>query len=319
MTTSTSLTELVGQLPRLGDIMRWGLTQMAQYKVFYGHGTDNAWDEMLQLAFGTLGLPLEAPPQLLDTHLLPAEREQLLQQIQRRVVERTPVPYLTNTAWFARLPFYVDERVLVPRSPFAEVLLEGLEAWIPSGEPPERLLELCTGSGCIAIVCALQYPGAEVVATDISEDALAVAQENVVRHGVDVDLHAGDLFADTQGPFDVILTNPPYVAEADWAAAPAEFHREPKIGLAAGEDGLDIVRRILSLAPSYLAPEGVLFVEVGDSQTYFERAFPSCPVQWVPLSQGGSGIFAIGAEDLRAYLDTEEGQQICTVQSECFA
>lgn len=307
------IAEIAAQLPRLIDVMRWGLTQMNAAGVYYGHGTDNAWDDMLQLAFGTLGLPLEGPPHLLDAQLLLSEREQLLQQIQRRVVDRIPVPYLTNTAWFARLPFFVDERVLVPRSPFAEVLAADLTAWLPTGEAPERILELCTGSGCIAIVSALQYPDAQVHATDISADALAVAAENIARHGVDVSLHAGDLFADVTGTFDVILANPPYVAEADWAAAPPEFHQEPKLGLAAGEDGLDIVRRILSLAPTYLAPTGCLMVEVGDSQPYFEAAFPSCPVQWIPLTQGGSGIFVITAEDLLAYHDTDEGQQLLSV------
>lgn len=309
-TRTMPIAELASQLPRLVDIMRWGLTQMRQLNIYFGHGTDNAWDEMLQLAFGTLGLPLEAPPQLLEAQLLLHEREHLLMQVQRRVHERIPVPYLTNTAWFAQLPFFVDERVLVPRSPFAEVLTEGLAAWSPMGEAPERILELCTGSGCIGIVSALQYPDAEVHATDISEDALAVAAENVLRHGVSVELHAGDLFADVQGTFDVILANPPYVAEADWAAAPAEFHQEPKLGLTAGEDGLDIVRRILRLAPNYLTPSGVLMVEVGDSQAYFEAVFPSCPIQWVPLMQGGSGIFVITAQDLLAYLETEEAQQL---------
>lgn len=301
---------LVAQLPRLVDVMRWGLTQMGQANVYYGHGTDNAWDEMLQLAFGALGLPLEAPQPLLTAQLLPQERALLIDLIQRRVQERTPVPYLTHIAWFARLPFYVDERVLVPRSPFAEVLMEGFGDWLPEGCEPDRILELCTGSGCIAIVCALQYPEAEVVATDISADALVVAQENIRRHGVVVELHPGDLFADAEGLFDVILANPPYVAEADWAAAPLEFHQEPKLGLVAGEDGLDIVRRILRDAPTYLTDSGLLMVEVGDSQAYFESAFPCCPVQWVPLERGGSGIFAIGAEDLRAYLDTEEGQRL---------
>lgn len=309
-TMTMPIAELASQLPRLIDIMRWGLTQMSASEVYFGHGTDNAWDEMLQLAFGTLGLPLEGPPQLLESQLLLSERETLLTQIQRRVQERVPVPYLTKTAWFARLPFFVDERVLVPRSPFAEVLIEGLAAWMPTGEEPERILELCTGSGCIGIVSALQYPDAEVHATDISEDALAVAAENVARHGVPVALHAGDLFADVEGTFDVILANPPYVAEADWAVAPAEFHREPKLGLTSGEDGLDIVRRILRLAPDYLSPNGILMVEVGDSQAYFEDAFPSCPLQWVPLVQGGSGIFVITAQNLLAYLETDEAQQL---------
>ncbi|MEJ2742488.1 MAG: 50S ribosomal protein L3 N(5)-glutamine methyltransferase, partial [Gammaproteobacteria bacterium] len=239
--------------------------------------------------------------------LLKAEREVLVSLIRRRVDERIPVPYLTRTAWFARLPFYIDKRALIPRSPFAEVVEAGFERyWNADASPPNQILELCTGSGCIAILCALRYPDAHVVATDISEDALNVARINVARHRVPVTLTHGDLFASVTERFDVIVANPPYVAEADWAVSPAEFHQEPKLALTAGEDGLELVRRILMLAPNYLTENGLLFVEVGDSQPYFEEIFPSCPVMWIPLERGGSGVFVIHREDLAAYLETGE-------------
>ncbi|MEJ2756573.1 MAG: 50S ribosomal protein L3 N(5)-glutamine methyltransferase [Gammaproteobacteria bacterium] len=247
--------EIIDVLPRLIDLMRWGMSEMHRAQVFVGHGTDNAWDDMLHLAFCALGLPLDVPSTLSSTlltaTLLKAEREVLVSLIRRRVDERIPVPYLTRTAWFARLPFYIDKRALIPRSPFAEVVEAGFERyWNADTSPPNQILELCTGSGCIAILCALRYPDAHVVATDISEDALNVARINVARHRVPVTLTHGDLFASVTGRFDVIVANPPYVAEADWAVSPAEFHQEPKLALTAGEDGLELVRRILMVRGS---------------------------------------------------------------------
>jgi len=308
-TAETDAAELAQQLPRLIDCMRWGMTQIKGQDVYLGHGTDHLWDEMLQLAFGVLGLPLEAPGELLTAQLLAPERIELIEAIKLRVNQRVPVPYITHCAWFARLGFYIDERALIPRSPFAEIIQNDLSLWL-DGRPPERILELCTGSGCIAIVCALHFPEAEVVATDISDDALAVAQINQQRFGQAVEFLQGDLFADAQGQFDLIIANPPYVTTADWQAAPLEFHHEPRLALEAGEDGLDCVRRILLGACDYLTEDGVLLVEVGDTQPYFEERFPSCPVQWIALEQGGSGIFAIGREDLKAYLETPEAESL---------
>ncbi len=290
---------LIQELFTLRDWLRWGMSRLTEAGTCFGHGTDNAHDEALQLILHALHLPLDTPPTLLDARLTTAERERVLALLRRRADERVPVPYLTGTAWFAGLPFQVDARVLIPRSPIAELIEAGFEPWLD--EEPARVLDLCTGSGCIGIACAYAFEGAEVVLSDVSGEALTVARANIDQHGLGerVRAVASDLFAQLQGErFDLIVSNPPYVDAPDLAAMPPEYHHEPRLGLAAGEDGLDLARRILAEAPQHLNPGGLLVVEVGNSAPALETAFPHLPLTWIEFSRGGEGVFAITREQL---------------------
>nr|VFJ62116.1 MAG: [LSU ribosomal protein L3P]-glutamine N5-methyltransferase [Candidatus Kentron sp. DK] len=290
------------------DLVRWGASRFADAGIFFGHGTDNAVDEALVLARHALHLPPDIPGELLQGRLMEEERAAILALFSRRVNERIPAAYLTHEAWFAGLAFYVDERVLIPRSPMAEWIERGFEPWIdqeayPAG--PGRILDLGTGSGCIAIALALAFPEAEIDAVDISPGALAIARRNVRGHGLEdrVRLVESDLFdkLPSSGPYDLIVSNPPYVDADEMATMPAEYHYEPPLGLSGGDDGLMIVHRILAGAERFLAPAGILVVEVGASRPALEGAFPDAPFTWLALASGGENIFVICAEDLREY------------------
>jgi ribosomal protein L3 glutamine methyltransferase len=291
------------ELQTIRDMVRWAVSRFHEAGIFYGHGTESAWDEAIALVLHTLYLPHDISPTILDARITSAEREALLKLIQRRVTERVPVPYLTHEAWFAGIPFYVDERVLIPRSPFAELIENDFQPWLDSVEEVHTILDLCTGSGCIAIACANQFPEAEIDASDISADAIAVAKINVLRHGVEdqVHLHQSDLFANLPPKkYDLIISNPPYVDEGDMAALPDEYRHEPALGLEAGVDGLDIALRILQEAPQYLQPHGVLIIEVGNSEYALAERFPEIPFTWVEFQRGGGGVFLLTASQLAA-------------------
>ncbi len=270
--------------------------------MYYGHGTDNAQDEAWYLVCGALRLPFDLDGRLLDGVLIQSERDKLLTLLERRVQERVPVAYLLGEAWFAGLPFNVDERVLVPRSPIAELIEHEFQPWLGSAEP-RRILDLCTGSGCIGIACAFAFPNAQVVLSDISSDALVVARSNIARHNLAdrVSATASDLFAAIEGQkFDLIVSNPPYVDAADLAAMPAEFHSEPPLGLGSGDDGLDITCRILAQAADYLNDNGLLVVEVDNSGAALDQRYPQLALTWVEFEQGGHGVFVISKQDLIA-------------------
>ncbi|MEM7405953.1 MAG: 50S ribosomal protein L3 N(5)-glutamine methyltransferase [Pseudomonadota bacterium] len=281
------------------DMIRWAASTMTAHGVYHGHGFDNAVDEALHLVLRTLHLPADIPDTLLESWLTRDERAAIAARVRRRVEERKPAAYLTGRARFAGLEFDVDERVLVPRSPIAELIECGFAPWVDC-DSVDKVLEIGTGSGCISVACAVHMPWVHIVATDISTEALALARRNATANGVDdrVSFVTGDLFTDVEGRFDLIVSNPPYVALADLAAAPPEFHHEPVVGLAAGEDGLDVVGRMLKEAAHYLSPRGVLVVEVGVSRRYLEAAFPDLPFQWPEFERGGEGVFVIEREPL---------------------
>jgi ribosomal protein L3 glutamine methyltransferase len=283
----------------VGGLIEWCADRLEQGGVFCGHGTDSYRDEAATLIYHEAGLnhtDANAYSRLLDTRQM--ERIQTL--LGRRIEGRVPLAYLLQEAWFAGSRFFVDERVLVPRSPFAELIQAHFEPWMTRGGI-ERILEIGTGSGCIAIACALAFPDSQLVATDISPDALDVARINVQRFGLEPRLRLlrGDLFAGAGGRFDLIISNPPYVPEADIASLPAEYRHEPELALASGPDGLESARLILQDAADYLTNDGVLALEVGAGRDALEAAFPRVPFIWPDLQSGGEGIALIHAAGLQ--------------------
>ncbi|OOC48986.1 MULTISPECIES: 50S ribosomal protein L3 N(5)-glutamine methyltransferase [Thioalkalivibrio] len=290
-------------LRTLRDFIRFGASQFRGAGLTFGHGTDNAFDEAAWLVLHTLHLPLDLPESWWDSRLSEAERTRVVAVLRERIATRKPAAYLTREAWFAGLPFYVDERVLVPRSPLAELIAAGFEPWLdPDGVT--RALDLCTGGGCIGIAMALALPQAQVDLADVSPDALAVARINIERHQMSEQVRAlqSDVFDGLQAGdrYDLIVSNPPYVDAEDMAALPEEYRHEPALGLAAGGDGLDIVRRILDGAREHLTEDGALIVEVGNSQAAVEAAFPDLPMIWLEFEAGGHGVFLVYARDLPA-------------------
>lgn len=283
------------------DFLRWAITSFNAAGLYYGHGTESAPDEAIALIFHTLHLPHDSQSSLLlDARLTKDEREKLSQLIDRRVKERIPVPYLTNEAWFAGHSFYVDDRVLVPRSPIAELIEKHFQPWIDPDNVHDAL-DLCTGSGCIAIALAHAFPDALIDATDISADALVVAKMNVLRHELEEQIHLyeSDLFKSLPPKkYDIIVSNPPYVDAEDMAALPAEYHHEPKLGLEAGILGLDVAEEILKTAKKFLKPHGILIVEVGNSEFALADKYPNTPFTWIEFERGGGGVFLLTAEQL---------------------
>jgi len=293
--------EAVTELRTVGDMLRWAVSRFNDAGIYYGHGTDNAWDEAISLVFHALHLPDEIGQQVIHANLTSSEKHKIVELIIRRVRERVPVPYLTHRATFAGLDFYVDERVLVPRSPIAEMIENRFSPWLYN-KPVNRVLDLCTGSGCIAVACAYAFEDAEVDALDISNEALEVAQINIETLGVMDRVYPmqSDLFsAIPKGPqYDLIVSNPPYVDALDLANMPEEYRHEPKLGLASGNDGLDITRRILANAVDYLTETGLLVVEVGNSMFHLIEQFPDVPFTWVTLERGGDGVFVLTRDQL---------------------
>lgn len=292
-------------LVTLRDYLRWTLSEMNRHEVYFGHGHDEAWNEALQLVFNAVDLPWDSSLELLDTRLLPAERAKIVEYVAQRCQQRRPLPYITGEAWFMGLPFNVDERVLIPRSPIAQLIEQEFQPWLGDVDV-ERVLDLCTGSGCIGIACAYAFEHAEVDLVDLSDDALAVANTNIARHELEDRVRAihSDLFNALDGEvYDLIVTNPPYVDAADLASMPNEYHHEPEMALGSGDDGLDITRRILKEAGRHLSEQGLLVVEVGNSEVHLMEAYPELPLIWVELEEGGNGVFVIDAPSLRAHQD----------------
>ena len=288
------------QLHSIRDFIRWGASHFAEAGIWFGHGTDNAWDEAVVLVCAALHLPVDGNPNVLDARLTDTEKLRVLELLERRVTERLPAPYITGEAWFAGLKFHVDERVLVPRSPLAELIDQSFKPWL-AGEP-ESILDLCTGSGCIGIACAYQFPDASVDLSDISQDALAVAELNIATHQLVERVSAvhSDGFDNIESCYDLIVSNPPYVDSADLATMPEEYRREPALALASGNDGLEFTRRVLSQASNYLSESGVLMMEVGNSWLALGEAYPHIPFTWLELERGGHGVFVLTRAELEA-------------------
>lgn len=287
----------------MGGLIAACATRLDQAGVFFGHGTGNARDEAAALVFHELGLDHGDAEQAYRLSVTPAALARIETLLALRIASRRPLPYLTGEAWFAGLPFCVDERVLIPRSPFAELIEGRFEPWLDAGKI-QRILEIGTGSGCIAVALALAFPEARVVASDISTDALAVAATNVARYGLEdrVQLLCADLFAGIEGTFDLIVSNPPYVPEGDLATFPPEYGHEPRLALVSGVDGMESPARILHHVVPFLTAHGWLALEVGAGSGVLEARFPAVPFLWPELTNGGDGIALVSAGDLRATL-----------------
>ncbi len=284
-------------LQTVRDLLRLAVSRFTAARLSFGHGSANAYDEAAYLVLHTLNLPLDTLDPFLDARLLPEEVDAVLKVIDRRVTERVPAAYITHEAFMHGLRFYVDSRVIVPRSFIGELLQDGLEPWLGDIEQIGPVLELCTGSGCLPIIAAHVWPNARIDAVDISSDALAVARRNVADYKMEdrISLYEGDLYAPlpSGAAYDVILTNPPYVNEQSMRELPAEYLAEPRLALAGGDDGMDVVRRIVAGAKKRLNPGGVLVVEIGNERKYVEAAFPDLDIVWLSVSAGDDQVFLV--------------------------
>lgn len=289
------------ELHTVRDLLRFGVSRFNEAKLFFGHGSTNAYDEAVYLLLHTLHLPIDQLEPWLDARVLEAERDLVLSIYKRRVKERLPAAYLTNEAWLGEYRFYVDKRVIVPRSYIAELLRDDLQPWVHDPEAVSGVLDLCTGSGCLAILAALSFPNAQVEAVDLSPDALDVARRNIQDYRLDgrVKLIESDMNKALKNrKYDIIISNPPYVTEESMDALPDEYRHEPMMALASGEDGLDHVRVILENAPKHLNDDGVLIVEVGHNREGVEAAFPDVPFVWPETSAGDGVVFLLNKAEL---------------------
>lgn len=285
----------------LGEWIEWAASRFDSAGLYFGHGTDNAFDEAAVLVLHVLRLGWPELESLLDKPFPDDRREALLELVDARITEKVPAAYLTGRAWFAGLEFIVNRHVLVPRSPIAELVINAFRPWVERA--PARILDLCTGSGCIGIASATVFDDAMVDLSDISPEALEVARANIELHQLDQRVRAvqSDVFGNIAGKYDLIVANPPYVDALDLASMPDEYRAEPVLGLASGADGLDITRTILAKAGGFLNYDGLLVVEVGNSWEALEQAFPSVPFLWPEFEYGGHGVFLLSAKELNKY------------------
>lgn len=291
------------ELQTLHDWLRWAVSRMHQGGVYFGHGTDNAWDEAAVMLSYVLYLPPLRDEKLFGVRLTLDEKQHFVALLEQRITQRIPAAYLTQQAYFCDLPFYVDERVLIPRSPIGELIKQQFQGLLPAGSSPAHILDLCTGSGCIAIACAVAFPEAQVDAVDISEDALAVCELNIAEHQLQERVYPilSDGFSALAGQqYDLIVTNPPYVDAEDMADLPDEYRHEPELGLASGIDGLALTRQILRDAAAHLTEQGILVCEVGNSMVELQYRYPDVPFRWLEFSAGGLGVFALSKAQLVA-------------------
>lgn len=297
----------VRDLTTIKDYIRWTFSRFQQTNLFYGHGTDNPWDEAVQLVMGALKLPLDFDRDMLDCALTYDEKKHILKLVQTRITKREPLPYLLGEAWFMGLPFKVTKDTLIPRSPIISLLESEFAPWLKNY--PLNILDMCTGSGCLGIAAALVFEDAEVDISDISEAALLVATENIERHQVEDRVRAihSDMFKGLAGKqYDLIICNPPYVDAKDFQSAPAEFHNEPELALTSGEDGLNFTHEFLAQVAHYLQDDGILVYEVGNTEVALQAAYPHIPFMWVELEQGGNGVFILTKEQLSELLQEQK-------------
>ncbi|MFT3758344.1 50S ribosomal protein L3 N(5)-glutamine methyltransferase [Thauera sp.] len=291
----------LAELVTVRDWLRYAVTRFNRAGIFCGHGTNDSYDEAVWLLLGSLALPLDRLEPFLDACIPAEERIALFEAIERRADERVPTAYILGEAWLGDFRFTVDERVIVPRSFFAELLEDGLAGWIDDPEEVGSVLDMCTGSGCLAVLMAHAFPQADVTAADLSDDALDVALQNVTDYGLDtrIELVHSDVFSALGGRrYDLILSNPPYVTGDSMDALPPEYLHEPHMALAAGDDGLDVVRKLIAEGAEHLNPNGLLAVEVGHNRGIVEEAFPDLPFTWLSTRGGDDMVFVLKREDL---------------------
>jgi ribosomal protein L3 glutamine methyltransferase len=299
---SKSSTNILNELDTICDFIRLAVSQFGQAQIYFGHGSDNAWDEAVYLVLHTLHLPQNIDQAMLDAKLTTSEKQAVLKIIARRIKERIPAAYLTKEAWFAGLSFYVDERTLIPRSPMAELIQKQFIPWLDP-EKVKRILDIGTGSGCIAISCAYAFPNAVIDAVDISKAALKVAAINCVKHNCakQVRLLQSNLFGALENTtYDIVISNPPYVSKAEMQLLPQEYRHEPSVALLAGKKGDEIVEAILKEAPKHLSPDGILVVEVGNSEPVVLQKYPHLPFTWLEFEKGEAEVFLLTADQLRS-------------------
>ena len=297
MSNPTARSELL----TIRDYLRYAVSRFNAAELFFGHSSDNAWDEAVYLTLHTLNLPLDRLEPFLDARLLLHERDALLEIFRRRCEQRLPAAYLTHEAWLGEHRFFVDDRVIVPRSFIAELLQEQLTPWIEDPWAIGSALDLCTGSGCLAILTALAFPEAQVTAVDLSKDAISVAERNIADYHLNDRVHPvlSDAFTQLKGQrFNLIISNPPYVDAKSVAALPPEYLHEPEMALGSGEDGLDFTHIILREAKKHLTPDGLLVVEIGHNREILEAAYPTLPFTWLDTSAGDEYVFLLRAEEL---------------------
>ncbi len=297
-------------LTTVKDFIRWGASRFREAELTFAHGMSSALDEAVYLVLHALHLPIDTPNTYWDGHLTPTEIKIVQTLLLQRINERKPAAYLTHEGWFAGLPFFVDERVLVPRSPIAELVESQFSPWVEADEV-ESILDLCTGSGCIGIACAYAFSNTKVDLADISQDAIDVANINIQRHDAQQRVQAirSDVFSHLEGrKYDIIVSNPPYVDAEDMSALTDEFLYEPELGLSSGEDGLDLTLRILYQAADFLTENGILVIEVGNSQYALQQQFPNVPFHWLEFARGGDGVFLIDKHQLGMFFGKNLGE-----------
>ena len=296
----------IDNLQTVKDFIRWGASRFNEAELSFTHGMSSALDEAVYLVLNALHLPIDTPNSYWDARLTPTEIEAVLTQLLRRVNERKPAAYLTNEGWFAGLPFYVDERVLIPRSPIAELVETQFSPWVEPNDI-QTILDLCTGSGCIGIAAAYAFTNAHVDLADISQDAIDVATINIQRHDATQQIKAicSDVFSQLEGKkYDIIVSNPPYVDAEDMSMLTDEFSHEPELGLSSGDNGLDLTLKILYQAADFLTENGILVVEVGNSQYALQQQFPHTPFHWLEFERGGDGVFLLDKHQLTHFFGT---------------
>ncbi|KTC68326.1 N5-glutamine methyltransferase [Legionella birminghamensis] len=306
---SDSYIQATAHFETILDFLRLGYSEANKAGLFYGHGTDNAWDDIFWLVTASLSLPVSVDKQILAARLTQSEKTMLAKQLAKRIIERIPVAYLIHEAFFCDLPFYVDERVLIPRSPIGELINHQFSPWIDTDQV-HRVLDLCTGSACIAIACGYAFPDASIDAVDLSSAALEVAEINRQNHGMEdqLQLIQSDCWEKVPAvQYDIIVSNPPYVGKEEMSGLPQEYRHEPEMALECADNGLAIVEKILANAHHYLTEHGILVVEVGNSEDALIKAYPDLDFVWLDFEQGGHGVFLLTAQQLKSYFG-KQGQ-----------